>query len=65
MSDIWISITEAATRLGVSYHTARNWALKKKLRSKLLPPLNTRVVDAADVERVRQRIHDGGTSRVH
>jgi predicted site-specific integrase-resolvase len=68
MAAHWISVQAAAEQLKVSYHTCRNWCLAGKLRSKTLPPSDHRVVDAVDVRRLlrdRERIDDGGTSRVH
>ncbi len=46
----WITLEAAAAKLGWSYHTTRNWVLKRKLRGKRLLPLDRWVVDAADVE---------------
>jgi hypothetical protein len=55
----WITLEAAAAKLGWSYHTVRNWVLRKKLRGRRLLPFDRWVVDAADVARLL-RERDGG-----
>jgi hypothetical protein len=50
--DHWLSITQAAERLRLTYHRVRNLAIAGQLKSKRLPPLNSLVIDARDVERL-------------
>jgi transposase len=50
----WISVAEAAARLGVTRMTVYDLIFKKKLKGKKFPPFNLQVVDAASVEKQRK-----------
>lgn len=48
----WLTVREAATRLGVSYMTVVNRVATGKLRGKRFPPFDHLGISATDVERL-------------
>src|SRR5438270_13038697 len=56
VAGVFVSVREAATRLGVHENTIRNWVDRGLLRAVRLPGSGYRRIDVAGVERIRRGI---------
>ena len=63
MATVWISVMEAAARLGVTHQTVHNWLATRKLKGKKFPPFNLQVVDASSVNKAVQERKERARAR--